>query len=148
MSQIALLVCLASTLYMAGVAWTIQAVQYPLFALVGRAEFVAFHAAHSARITPVVFFAMSAELLSSLALLAARPAAVPAWLAWAGAACALLTWGSTALIQVPQHGLLSGGYSAEAIAALVRGSWLRTAAWSAHAAIVLAMAWPALARAD
>jgi len=148
MSQLALLVCLAATLYMTGVIWTIQAVQYPLFALVGPAEFAAFHAAHSARITPVVFVAMSAELLSSLALLAARPAPVPGWLAWAGAACALLTWGLTVLVQVPQHGLLAAGYSAETIAALVRGNWLRTAAWSAHGAIVLAMVWLALARAD
>jgi hypothetical protein len=90
---------------MTGVSWTVQIVQYPLFALVGAAEFAPFHAAHAARITPVVFGAMRAELLSALALLVVRPAWAPGWLAWAGAACAVATWALTGLVQVPQHTL-------------------------------------------
>jgi hypothetical protein len=51
--------------------------------------------------------------------------------------------GSTWRLQVPRHDALARGWDAAAHRALVRSNWVRTAAWSARAALLLA----ALARA-
>jgi hypothetical protein len=125
----------AATLFMTGLGWFVQVVHYPLFADIGRERFAAYHDAHSRRTTLVVLPPMAIELLTSFALLFERPDGVSLGLAWAGAALAVVTWLSTALIRVPQHRLLSP----DRVPALVTGAWVRTAAWSAHSAVVLAM---------
>ena len=83
---------------------------------------------------------MIAELCSSVWLVVELPGGCPMWLAIAGATAAALTWISTAAVQVPLHRRLSSGFEAGAHRALVRTNRARTAAWSAHALIVLIMA--------
>ena len=78
------------------------------------------------------------ELVSSLALLAARPRGMPAWAAWAGVALVGIAWASTAFVQVPLHGTLARGFDEDAHARLVATNWVRTVAWSGHAVL---MAW-------
>ena len=75
------------------------------------------------------------ELATSFALVFERPEGVGVAAAVVGALLALVTWLSTALLQVPQHRRLSP----DGVRALVTGSWLRTIAWTAHSAVVLAM---------
>lgn len=136
------LACLAAALYLTGLIWLVQVVQYPLFALVGPREFPAFHAAHSAWITPVVFVPMLVHITTALLLLGLRPPGAPTWALWIGAALAAITWASTIFIQVPQHNRLAlYGSDPAVIAALVRGNWIRTLAWTAHSALLL---WSAL----
>ena len=60
-----LLAVLLATAFMAGLSWFISVVHYPLFALVGEAEWTAYHAAHSTRTTYVVLPPMAVELLGS-----------------------------------------------------------------------------------
>ena len=140
MANLALLACLASTLFMTGVIWFVQVVHYPLFSRVGLAEFAAYHAAHTSRTSYVVFVPMVVELTSSAALVAWRPPGVGAMLAWAGLAAAGLTWLSTALVQVPLHGRLSAGFDRSDHGRLVRSNAARSLVWTAHSAIVLGMA--------
>jgi hypothetical protein len=125
----------AATLFMTGVSWFVQVVHYPLFAAVGRDRFSDYHDTHSRLTTFVVLPPMAVELATSFALAFERPDGVGLGLAVAGALLALVTWLSTALIQVPQHRHLS----LDGVRTLVTGSWLRTIAWTAHSALILAM---------
>jgi len=134
-----LIICAAATWFMAGLGWLIQVVQYPLFAAVGEASFVAYHRRHSQRIAPLVLPAMATELVSSALLLFSRPAGVSLGLTLAGFVLALSTWLATALLAVPSHGQLSAGFDSRVHRGLVRYSWLRTLAWSGHALIVAVM---------
>jgi hypothetical protein len=126
-----------STLAMAGVILIIQFVHYPLFNQVGRAQFAAYEAAHSAQITLVVMPLMFIELGTSVLLAFDPPKGVPAWLMWAGLVTVGINWFSTAFLQVPLHGQLSAGFDQAAYEALVNTNWIRTIAWCAHAALVL-----------
>ncbi len=135
---VAFVASLASSWFMAGLIWIVQVVHYPLFGRVGREGFAAYESAHARLITPIVGPAMLVELVSSLALLAARPRGMPAWAAWAGVALVGIAWASTAFVQVPLHGILARGFDEDAHARLVATNWVRTIAWSGHAAL---MAW-------
>ena len=131
-----LITCAAATWFMAGVGWIVQVVQYPLFAAVGREAFPEYHRLHSSRITPVVFPAMAVELVTSGWLLVSRPGGTSQALVAAGFLLALATWLATAFLAVPRHSELGAGFEAGVHARLVRSTWARTLAWSAHAVVV------------
>lgn len=140
-----LLVHAAATLFMAGLAWFVQVVHYPLFAGVpdadpgSAARWRRYAAAHGRRTTWVVAAPMLAELACAGLLALAPPPGVPAWATWIGVGLLAVVWLSTALLQVPAHGRLAGGFEAAVHARLVRSSWLRTAAWSLRALLALAL---------
>lgn len=131
----------AATLFMTGLIWFVQVVHYPLFAAVGAAEFPAYSRSHQSLTTLVVGPPMLVEAITAAILVLARPAAIPAWLAWLGLALVGAIWLSTALLQVPAHGKLSSGFSADIGAMLVSTNWIRTAGWSLRGGVVLAMLW-------
>ena len=134
-----LLLHAGATLLMAGVAWFVQFVHYPLFAAVGEDRYPAYADEHQRRTTSLVAPLMAAEAGTGLVLLLDRPDGVAVALPWAGAAALAVVWASTLLLQVPRHRILSGGWDAAATRGLVTTSYLRTAAWTARAGIVLAM---------
>ena len=138
-SQLALLACLASTLYMTGVIVVVQVVHYPLFERVEASAFSRYHAEHVRLMTTVVFVPMLVELLSGAWLAFRSPGGSSPWLAWAGLAAAVVTWASTGWLSVPLHDRLSRGFDPGAQRALVRTNVVRTAAWVIHSLIVLAM---------
>lgn len=127
---------LASTLALVGLIWTIQLVHYPLMARVG-ADFVAYHSAHCARIAWLVTPLMGLEALTSVLLLAQRPAGVSATWAWVGIGLVGLIWLSTALLSVPEHSRLQQGFDAAAVERLVRTNWIRTVAWTVRGVLVV-----------
>lgn len=131
-----LLACAAATWFMVGLHWFVQVVHYPLFAQVGEDRFTAFHAQHSSRTTLVVLPPMAVELATSLWLVVAPVAGTSRALAGVGLALAVLTWLSTGLLQVPRHAELGAGFDPVVHGRLVRSSWVRTAAWTAHGAVV------------
>ena len=53
---------------MVGLIWLIQIVHYPLFNIVGKNEFQAYHSGHCVLITPLVGTVMIIELISSILL--------------------------------------------------------------------------------
>jgi hypothetical protein len=124
-----------STIAMAGVAWCVQVVHYPLFGRVDAARFAAFEKEHQRRIGLVVGPLMLAEALTALLLVLLRPQGVPAPAAWAGLGLVAVLWASTWLVQVPLHARLERGFEAEAHRRLVSTSWLRTGAWTARAVL-------------
>ena len=123
----------AVTWALVGLIWVVQLVIYPQFGAVERAEFAAYHAGYTRRISWVVGPLMLAEIGSA------------GWMWWSGERAAwflisigllAVNWGSTALVQVPLHGRLERGFDAGTHRSLVRTNWIRTAAWTARGALV------------
>ena len=140
MQEIVFLVHSAATLGMFGLIWFVQIVHYPLFAHVGRDRFSAYEQAHTRWTTWVVGPGMIAEAATGVALLSIRPAVIHVSLVWIGLGFLASIWLSTALIQVPLHRKLNDGFDPAAHRSLVRSNWVRTAAWTARAMLVLEMA--------
>ena len=131
----------AATLYMTGVIWFVQVVHYPLFASIGVAEFSAYEQRHTALTTWVVAPPMLVELATALLLIWFRPLGVFNVQVWAGLGLLVVIWGSTFLVQVPYHEVLSKEFDAAVLKRLVWTNWLRTAAWSLRGLLVLWMVW-------
>lgn len=135
--SLAVLAQLATTLPLAGLIWTIQLVHYPLFAKVGGESFGAYHAGHTAMITPLVMPLMVAELAAAVATLRWPLARVPPWFGAVMLILVLCAWGTTGLLSVPAHNALANGFDARAHERLVLTNWLRTLAWTARSALLL-----------
>ncbi len=131
----------AVTLYMTGVIWFVQVVHYPLFARVGVAEFSAYEQRHTTLTTWVVAPPMLGELATAFLLVWFRPHGVSNLQAWSGLILLTMIWGSTFLVQVPCHEVLSKEFDAAVHKRLVWTNWLRTAAWSLRGLLVFWMAW-------
>ena len=129
-----LLVNAAATWFMTGLIWFVQIVHYPLFASVGREGFAHYELAHSRLTTYVVAPVLLIELVSGAALLftsAPRVATV------GGLGLLGVIWISTLFLQIPAHSVLALGFSDEAYRRLVATNWVRTAAWTVRAALVV-----------
>lgn len=144
---LAFLANVTSSWFLAGLIWTIQVVHYPLFARVGREGFAAYESAHTRLITLVVGPVMLCEALAAALLVAHRPRFVPPWAAWTLLALLAAVWVSTWALQVPMHAVLGRGFDESAHERLVTTNWIRTAAWSARAALLAWLAFEALAAA-
>lgn len=129
------------TLAMAGIVWFVQVVHYPLFREVGREAFPAFHARHTRRTGWVVGPLMLMEAVAAAALVLADPWGFSprALLPWAGIALLALVWTSTWAIQVPLHARLAAAYDERTARTLERTNWIRTAGWTARAAVAVAL---------
>jgi hypothetical protein len=140
MSEILLLIQLVSTLTMVGVIWFVQVVHYPLMARVGPDAFHRYQDGHQKLTTLVVGAPMVAELFATVLLTLQLPERISPAMAWVGVAMLAVVWGSTILLQIPLHHLLEGGFDRDAIHQLVATNWIRTIAWTARGALVVAMA--------
>ena len=132
---------------MAAIAWFVQIVHYPLFALLPSSGSKAAEAAgmsHSAardyhdenlrRTRPIVLVPMVVEAASATWLAFYPSAAVGRGAAIAGLSLVAIVVLSTALVQVPLHeSLRRGDAPAETVNRLVRSTRIRTAAWTARA---------------
>ena len=138
-AELILLLHVLATLFMLGLIWVVQLVHYPLMRHVDPAGFVDFEKAHQRRIALLVGPGMGLELATGLLLLIIRPAGVEVWLVWVGLALIIVNWVSTAAVQMPCHAKLERGFDPAVWRRLVQSNWLRTAAWSLRAVVVLAM---------
>ncbi len=138
LSSLLLLGQLASTLPLVGLIWTIQVVHYPLFGAVGEPGFIGYHARHSTRISMVVIPLMLIELATTVGSVVVGTGS------GSGLIPVVVVWVTTFLVSVPLHGRLGAGFDRRAHRALVVTNWIRTAAWTAHGAMLLAAVAPAL----
>lgn len=60
--------------------------------------------------------------------------------AWAGLALLAVIWLSTAVLQVPAHGRLAGGFHPHHHRFLVRTNWIRTVGWTLRVPVALFLA--------
>lgn len=119
---------------MAAVLWYVQLVHYPRFAAIPPADFPAYQAANIRRTACLVAPLMAVEAAAALTL-AWRDGAA----AWTGLSALALAWASTILVQLPLHRALTRGFDPVLLERLLRTNWLRTAAWSARAALAVWM---------
>jgi hypothetical protein len=129
----------ASTLFLAGVIWTIQVVHYPLFARVGPEGFDAAMTDHGRRITTVVMGPWALQGATTAWLLAQPPAGVPGALLWSAAVLAAVPVAVTIAVSVPAHEELGEGFDPAVHSRLLATNWLRTVAWTVHAVVALAI---------
>ena len=142
--KLLLLTHAAATLIMVGVIWVIQVVHYPLMRRVGGGGFARYEEDHTRRTSPVVAPVMIFELGTGLWLALDPPVLFGAHWLWANAAGLAVIWVSTFALQVPIHRHLAAGYDERAIGRLVAGNWVRTAAWSARALLLMVLLLSAL----
>jgi hypothetical protein len=121
---------------MAGVIWYVQLVHYPLFAEVGDDTWFTYHADHERRTGWVVAPLMIVELGTAAAIVIVGGHGA---LALAGLVLAATTWILTFTLAVPLHRQLNATRDPAAIRRLVNVNWLRTAAWTAHGLIAVAL---------
>ncbi len=139
MTAILLWLHAASTLWMVGLIWFVQIVHYPLFALVGRDQFQLYESTHQRRTTLVVGPPMLIEAMTAVLFVVAPPGDVPRWIPLIGLALVVITWLSTALLQVPCHQRLADGFDDVIARRLVRTNWIRTIAWTARVPVLIAL---------
>jgi hypothetical protein len=145
---IVLLVALASCWAMTGLIWVIQLVHYPIFDAVdhgvGNAEWAAFARRHTSSISLVVGPLMLAEGISGVWLAADPPAGVSRLLAVTSLALMGVAYGVTAFVSAPLHGRLADRFDAGLHKRLVDTNWIRTAAWSGRAMLLVVIAFTAI----
>ncbi len=118
---------LAIALLLTGVIWTIQLVHYPSFRFIPEEDFRGFHRRHTLSVSVIVIPLMLAELALTFI---AFPGILPA-------TCTAIAWLSTFLVQVPIHRKLEKGKDDRAIERLILTNWVRTAAWTAKATLLV-----------
>lgn len=126
----------ATSLFMAGLIWTIQLVHYPSFRFVDETNFNAFHSFHNQKISIIVIPVMITELITSRLL----------WwnegflsLNGIGFYLVLLIWISTFLLSVPNHAKLATGKDDVVINTLVHTNWIRTMLWTVKAGLSISI---------
>ena len=138
-----LVVHLVATAVLVGVAWVVQVVVYPAFALVGPEQWPVYQAAHIRSITQVVLLPWVLQGISTVALLLAPPAG-NLTVAVALAVLALVGVVLTFAGAVPAHNRLAQQTdgTGPALRRLMRVHLVRSLVWSASAvlaAVVLAV---------
>lgn len=127
-----------ATVCMSGLIWFVQVVHYPLYAKVGADAFGEYHHAHVRQTTTVVAPLMLTEVATGSWLAIEPPTPDSVWATTTGFVLLLVVWISTAVIQIPCHGRLEReGPDPATIRRLVRGNWIRTAAWTLRAGVAL-----------
>jgi len=129
----------AATVFMAGVLWTMQVLNYPLLSLVGLEALPTYEDVHNRRFGLVVFPGALASLAASIGLLIARPSGIPGWAPAVELLLVVVVIASTATLQAPQHGRLAGGWNEAAHRLLLRSNWIRVAAWTVAGVLALWM---------
>ena len=138
--MIAFIITLALTLYMSGMIWSMQILEYPLFALVGQQEFPAYHRRHKRGLPFLVILPSVGAFLSAVALIFTRPARLPLWVSIVIAVLEVFIIVATVAREAPLHAQLDrDGYSPTLIRQLVQGNWIRTLLWTINAIILLVL---------
>ena len=137
--MIAFMLTLGLTLYMSGMIWSMQILEYPLFALVGPKEFPAYHRRHNRRLPFLVILSSLAAFASAVVVIFTRPARLPLWASRVVAVLDLCIIIATVVREAPLHAQLDReGSQAPLIRQLVQGNWIRTGLWTANALFLLA----------
>ncbi len=129
----------AATWFMCGLIWTVQSLHYPLFDGVGAERFAEYEARHTSRISRLLAVPALVEVVTGAALVWYRPQGVDLSIVLIAGALLSAIWLLTAVVQVPLHARLAGGFDTIAHRTLVSTNRWRTALWSVRGLLVLWM---------
>jgi hypothetical protein len=119
-------------IYMTGIIWFVQLVQYPMLHLSSGQDPAKGHQEYTRRMGLAVGPVMLAELGLQISWIAMSPG--PRSIT--GGILLFIIWASTIVLQVPCHRDLEQQYDAETHRELVRSNWIRTLAWTARALLL------------
>jgi len=132
---------IASTFYSYGTAMMDYFLVYPSRALIGEAEFVAYHALLDERIMTISVYPFALPTLLNLGLFRFRLPGIPAKLVYASFVCLMLDWISTIFVQIPMNLQLNEGRDLEVIEYVMETNWGRVVLESVQMLLVLKMLW-------
>jgi hypothetical protein len=130
-----LLANLASTLFLTGLVWELQVVQFPLVLRAGGLDFPDYVKHQRTRNTLLMAPAMLIELITG-GLLLADPH-LPHRDVFHAALLIVVIWIVTFASIIPIHSKLVRGYDQSTVRTLIRRNWIRTACWTLRSAILL-----------
>jgi hypothetical protein len=133
-----LLANVAATLFLAGISWSLQVVQFPLMLSAQSVDFVAYVRAQRIRNTILMTLPMLVEAVTGGWLLTTQ---IPSRYLLISMVLLAIIWIVTFGLIVPMHSKIMRGYDAKAIQTLIRTNWIRTICWSARAGLMI---WVAL----
>lgn len=121
------LITFALIFYGMGASFVESFVNYPTWRLIGPGEFLAYHQALSPLIIGYMVIPLVAATVLTLLLAWFRPPPIPRWGIWVSVVLQLISWISTALIQIPiQMELSKNGLSFPLIDQLIfTNFWFR-----------------------
>lgn len=135
-----LLLNTAVALYALGQIWYAQIAIYPLFAKVGPTEYVDYHRFYTRRIPLPVIIPGFASFILPVMLVFFRPESAPAWAVMANAACGVVGFLVTVVLEIPRHNRLEkDGKQDEVIRQLIAYNWPRSLSITGCAAFSLVM---------
>ena len=138
-AEVAAVAQVVGSVGMFGVIWVMQVVHYPLMRFVSGEQFARFESEHQTRISWVVGPLMLIEGVCVLAFLFAPPAGLAWWLPWVGAGVEAVAIGTTAFVSAPVHERLNANFDQATLDRLIATNWIRTIAWTARAAVAIAI---------
>ena len=120
--------------YMTGIIWFVQVIHYPSLAPTANGTFESHHQDYTRRMGFIVGPVMILEMGLQLFMLLSNPSPIYTL----GFVLLIIIWISTFALQVPRHNKLCQGFDPEIKRALVQTNWIRTFAWTARSALLLA----------
>lgn len=125
-------------LAMCGGVWLRQLIYYPLLSFVGEDRVPSYQRENRRRVQLTLQPAQVITVILAVMLVFWHSASIPAALPVAGVACEVLVVAATGY-EVPRQRRLETGFSSEVLSQLLAGNWVRVAALSLHAALVVWM---------
>lgn len=114
------LITFALTFYGMGASYVESFVNYPTWKLIGPGEFLAYHRTLGPLIIGYMVIPLVVATILTILLVWFRPAPIPRWVVWVSVVLQLITWISTAMIQIPiQRELSTSGLSLPLIDQLI-----------------------------
>ena len=114
------LLTFALTFYGMGASYVESFVNYPTWKLIGPGEFLAYHRTLGPLIIGYMVIPLVVATILTILLVWFRPAPIPRWVIWVSVVLQLITWISTAMIQIPiQRELSTSGLSLPLIDQLI-----------------------------
>lgn len=130
-----LLVNLAATLFLTGLVWALQVVQFPLMLQAGGIDFPSYVKQQRARNTLLMAPVMLIEMATAVWLLA--DPRVPHRDAFHAMLLLLIVWIATFATIIPVHSKLIRGFDETLVRRLIRHNWIRTIGWTLRSAILI-----------
>jgi hypothetical protein len=137
--NVLLLTNLAATLFLTGLIWCLQIVQFPLMLRAGGLDFPTYVKQQRTRNTIVMAPAMLIEMVTAVWLL--FDDRVPHRDAFHAFLLVVVIWIVTFASIVPIHSKLGRGFDEAGVRTLIRRNWIRTVCWSLRSATLLWITW-------
>ncbi|HUA86159.1 MAG TPA: hypothetical protein VMB85_20020 [Bryobacteraceae bacterium] len=133
-----LLANLSAALFLTGLSWFLQIVEYPLLAHLDTPDFPKFAALHRRRNTLLMAGPMTVEMITAAWMLV-RPE-LPHRDVFRAFLLLIVIWLITFSRHFPLHRRLLHGYNREILRSLEKWNWLRTLCWTARAGLLIFIA--------